>query len=92
MTPEQLREKIQNLIARHRNVRDRKAKLQRHFDEKKGALAQLVQEIKEAGYDPTNLPAEVEKAQAALEKELIAFEQKLVQVEKSLEAFDAVEK
>jgi len=92
MTPEQLREKIQGLIVRHRNVRDRKGKFQRKLDEKKGALAQLVKEVKEAGYDPTNLPAEVEKAKGALIAELTKFETELEAVEKSLAAYESADK
>ena len=88
MTPEEMKQKIDDLSQRTATVRSRKATLKGQLQAKRDELAKLVVEIKEAGYDPNKLVAERDKKKAEVEQAIASFEKDLVEVEKALAEFD----
>jgi len=88
-TPEEIKAKIADLQTRHEAVTTRRASLGGQLHAKKEELATIIQEVREAGYDPKNLPGERDKAQQELEDLIEEFEQKLAAVEEALSAFDS---
>jgi chromosome segregation ATPase len=88
MTPEELKEKIDSLQKRHQAVLEKRAAVGGQLQAKKQELALIVEEIKQAGYDPKNLAAEYEKAEQDLEGMIVEFDKKLTEVETALAVFD----
>jgi DNA repair exonuclease SbcCD ATPase subunit len=88
MTPEEIREKIENLQTRHAAVTAKKNSLGGQLQAKKEELATLITEIRAAGYDPKKLVAEKEKAQQDLEAMIIDFDKKLMEAERALSVYD----
>jgi len=88
MTPEEIRKKIEDLTRRSENVGKRKAQLEGQLQQVKENLAELIQEIKAAGYDPKTLSAERDKAEAQLLAEMADYETKLKAVETALAEYD----
>lgn len=88
-TPEEIKEKIADLQTRHEAVTQRRASLGGQLQAKKEELATIIQEVRDAGYDPKNLPGERDKAQQELETLIEDFEVRLAAVEEALSAFDS---
>lgn len=88
MTPEELRKKIDDLTKRTEAVNTKKSNLSGKLQAKKEELAQLVVEIKAAGYDPKTLREERDKAQAQLAEMITAYEADLSAVESALSGYD----
>ena len=88
-TPDEIKDKIADLQSRHEEVTQKRAALGGQLQAKKEELASIIQEVREAGYDPKNLPGERDKAQQALETLIDDFELKLKAVEDALAAFDS---
>ncbi len=88
MSPEELKNKVDDLLRRHEAVIKKKAGLGGQLQAKKEELAQVLQEAKAAGYDPKNLASERDKAQKDLENLVSDFEKKLVEVEGAFATFD----
>lgn len=89
MTPDELRRKIDDLAKRTDTVNSKKSTLSGKLQAKKEELAQLVVEIKAAGYDPKTLREERDKVQAQLTEMITAYESDLVAVETALAGYDA---
>ncbi len=88
MTPEDIRKKIDELSRRSETVSKRKAQLEGQLQQVKENLADLIQEIRAAGYDPKTLSAERDKAEAQLLQEIADYEAKLAAVETALADYD----
>ena len=88
MTPEELRKKIDDLTKRTEAVNTKKSNLSGKLQAKKEELAQLIVEIKAAGYDPKTLREERDKAQAQLTEMISTYEADLVAVETALSGYD----
>ncbi len=91
MTPEEIDQKIDNLVRRTQDVNRKKAVLSGTLQEKKRQLAELVQEIREQGYDPRKLKENRDQLQEQLVKDMNAYEAELKEVETALAAYDVPE-
>lgn len=85
---DELSTQIDSLQKRYANVLRRKAELGGALKAKKDELAQLVQEIEDAGYNPRTLVEDRNKAQEELEQLVVTFERDLVDAETALSAYD----
>ena len=88
MTPEDIKRKIEDLSRRTEVASKKKAQLEGQIQQVKENLAELITEIKAAGYDPKTLSAERDKAEAQLLAEIAEYETKLAEVEKALADYD----
>ena len=88
MTPEELRKKIDDLTKRTEVVNTKKSNLNGKLQVKKEELAQLIVEIKAAGYDPKTLREERDKVQAQLTDMIASYETDLAAVESALAGYD----
>ena len=88
MTPEDIKRKLDDFQRRTEVATKKKAALGGQLQAKREELAELIKEIKAAGYDPKNLSAERDKSQQDLEAAMTAYEKDLVEVETALTAFD----
>jgi len=88
LTPEDLKKKIDDLSRRTDVASKKKAQLEGQLTQVKENLADLISEIKAAGYDPKTLSAERDKAEAQLLKEIADYETKLANVESALAEYD----
>ena len=83
-----LDEKVKDLMTRHAAVLQKKAVLSGQLQAKRDELADLINEIKAAGYDPKTLVEEGARAKASLEAEITTFEADLVKAEAALAVFE----
>ncbi len=88
MTPEELRKKIDDLAKRTEVVNTKKSNLSGKLQAKKEELAQLIVEIRAAGYDPKTLREERDKVQGQLTEMIATYETDLVAVEAALASYD----
>lgn len=88
MTPEELRKKIDDLSKRTEAANTKKSTLTGKLQAKKEELAQLVTDIKAAGYDPKTLREERDKVQTQLTEMIQTYETDLVAVENALASYD----
>ena len=88
MTPEEIKRRLDDFQHRTEVATKKKASLGGQLQAKKDELAELIKEIRAAGYDPKNLTVERDKSQKDLEDALTAYEKDLVEVETALAAFD----
>ena len=88
MTPEELRKKIDDLSKRTEAANTKKSTLSGRLQAKKEELAQLIVEIKAAGYDPKTLREERDKVQTQLTEMIQTYEADLVAVENALASYD----
>ena len=87
MTAQEIKAKVEDLSNRHARASARRAELRGQLQAKKDELGKLQTEIKAAGFDPKNLRAERDKAQATLEGLIQSFETELSGVEAALDSF-----
>jgi uncharacterized coiled-coil DUF342 family protein len=88
MTPDEIKKKIDELHTRYNAAVQSKAGLSGQLTAKKEELANIVKEIRDAGYEPKNLVQEAARAKSELETMIEKFEQELTAVETALSAFD----
>ena len=88
MTPDEIKRKIDDLQRRTDAVATKKANFGGQLQAKKQELADLIKEIRAAGYDPKNLISERDKAQAELEQMITTYETDLSKVETSLASYE----
>ena len=88
MTLEDIKKKIDDLTRRTEVASKKKAQLEGQIQQVKENLADLITEIKAAGYDPKTLSAERDKAEAQLLQEIADYETKLAAVETALAEYD----
>jgi predicted nuclease with TOPRIM domain len=87
-TVDEIRSKIDNLQQRHEKVLKRKAELSGELKAKKDELANLVKEIKAAGFNPSTIAEDRARAQKELEDLMVEFEKNLVDAESTLSQYD----
>ena len=88
MSPEEIKKKIEDLQRRAEVITKKKAAFGGQLKVKKEELASLISEIRAAGYDPKNLVAERDKAQAGLESLMTDFEKELVKSEEAMAVYE----
>lgn len=88
MTPDQIRQKIDDLQRRSEAVATKKAAFGGQLQAKKDELAALIKEIRAAGLDPKNLLSERDKAQQELEAAIVSFEADLQKTEATLAGYE----
>ena len=88
MTPEDLKQKVDDLIRRTDAFNKKKAGVGGQLEAKKEELATLIKEIRAAGHDPKNLASERDKAEQDLKEMVVAYEKDLVAAEHAIVAFD----
>jgi uncharacterized protein YoxC len=82
-----IKSRIDDLQRRHNVVVQKKAGLAGQLQAKKEELAGIVQEIKDAGYDPKKITQERDRAKQELETMISKLEGELTDVENALSAF-----
>ncbi len=87
-TIEELESKIQEFRDRHAALVQMKASVGGELRAKKEELAALVQEIKDAGYNPRTIKETRDKALADLERDVAAFDASLTEAEEGFAAFN----
>jgi hypothetical protein len=88
MTPDELRRKIDDLTKRTDLVNNKKATQSGKLQARKDELAQLILEVRAAGYDPKTLREERDKAQNVLIEMVNEYETRLIAVETALAGYD----
>jgi uncharacterized protein YoxC len=87
-TPEEIQRTIEDLSRRTNMFNRKRAGLMGQLEEKKKQLAELIQEIRAAGYDPKTLPKAVEEAKQKLLDAIETHEKKLLQAEAAMETYE----
>jgi len=87
MTDDEIKAKIDELQRRWNAVSQDKAGVAGQLKAKKEELAQVVKEIREAGYDPKHIAQERDQAKAELERMVEKLDADLSEVETALETF-----
>lgn len=85
---EELKRKVDDLLARTEAFNKKKAGIEGQLSAKKEELAEIIKEIRAAGYDPKNLVAERDKAKQDLEAMILAYEKDLVSAEQAIATFE----
>lgn len=88
MTPEELKNKVADLIRRTDAFNKKKAGVGGQLEAKKEELAALIKEIRASGHDPKNLASERDKAEQDLKSMILAYEKDLVAAEQAISTFD----
>ena len=88
MAPEELKQKVEDLIRRTDAFNKKKAGVGGQLEAKKEELAVLIKEIRAAGHDPKNLASERDKAEKDLQEMVVAYEKDLKAAEEAIAAFD----
>lgn len=88
MSPEKLREKVEELSERHTEAVRKRESLKGQLKAKKEELEALIKEIRAAGYDPKKLVEERDKKQSDLEQQIAVFEKDLTAVEQALAEYN----
>lgn len=84
---QEIQRKIEDLQKRHSAVVQKKASVTGQLEAKKQELAAIVQEIRDAGYDPKQIGQERDRVKAELEGLIQKLDQELTEVESSLATF-----
>jgi len=77
-------ERFQELEKKQQELSTKKIRLEEQYNAKRQSLAQIVVEIKKAGYDPKTLRQTISDKEAALRKSIDAFEKSLDEASKKL--------
>lgn len=81
-----IKNKIDELQRRHNAAAQKKAGLTGQLQAKKEELAAIVQEIRDAGYDPKKITQERDRAKQELESMISKLETELTEVETAFAA------
>ena len=84
---DEIQRRIEELQRRHAEVLQRRAGAAGQLQARREELAALVREIRDAGYDPTQIAQIRDQAREDLLTEIAQFERKLTEVEEALAAF-----
>lgn len=87
---DEIQKRIEDLQRRHAEVQQRKATAAGQLQARKDELASIVQEIREAGYDPKQLTQIRDQVQTELLREIERYEAALAEVETALTGYPAV--
>jgi len=86
--PDDIKQKIDALQKRYNVVVQKKASLAGQLQAKKEELASIVQQIRDAGYDPKKITQERDQAKQELDAMLVKAEAELTEVEEALATFN----
>lgn len=75
--------KLQELKARHERVVRKRDEAAAEAKVRRAELDKLLHEIREAGYDPSTLRDELQKAEAELQEAMDRFEEELSEAERA---------
>ena len=81
-------EKFKTLNQKLKELSEKKIRYEEQFNSRKQALAVLLREIKDAGYDPTKLDDAITEKESALDKTMESFEKELNSVSEKLAAIE----
>lgn len=84
---DEIQKRIEDIQRRHAAVMQQKASAAGQLQAKKDELAALVQEIRDAGYDPKQITQQRDQKRDDLLNEALRLEAELTAVEKALEGF-----
>ena len=84
---EALKRKVDDLLAREKKVRQKKAEVKGTLEAKKQELQNLVTEIQEAGYNPKTIREGYEKALAELDAMVSDYSEKMRKAEEAIDEF-----
>jgi hypothetical protein len=87
MDEQEIQRKIEELQRRHSAVVQKKAGVAGQLQAKQDELKAIVQEIREAGFDPKKITQERDRVQGSLESMIKTLDQELTEVETALAAF-----
>ena len=87
MEEQEIQRKIEELQRRHSAVAQKKASITGQLQAKKDELAAIVQEIRDAGYDPKTIGRDRDRVKSELEEMIRKLDQELTEVETALSAF-----
>jgi len=82
-------ERFKELNENLKNLSEKKIRFEEQFKTKKQSLAELIREIKEAGYDPIKLNEAIQEKETALKKAIAKFEKELQEVSSQLSEIEA---
>ena len=82
-----MQSRVQNLLSRAKKVDASKSEIMGTLNAKREELANLIKEIKEAGYNPNTVKEDWEKAQTELEALATQYEKDIEKAEASLREF-----
>lgn len=80
-------DKIADLKKRHAAAVKRKASLSGQLEARKQEFETILQEIREAGFDPKNIGKERDRVETELRAMIESYDQKLKTVESALDSF-----
>lgn len=84
---EALKRKVEDLVAREKKVRQKKAEVKGTLEAKKQELQNLVIEIQEAGYNPKTIREDYEKAFKELDAMVADYSEKMTKAEEAIDEF-----
>ena len=84
---DEIKKRIEALQRRHTQAQQRKAGAAGQLQARKDELASIVQEIRDAGYDPKQITQLREQAEAELLTEIEKYEAALTEIETVLNGF-----
>lgn len=87
---DEIQKRIEGLQRRHAEVQQRKASAAGQLQARKDELAVIVEEIRNAGYDPKQITQARDQVQADLLRDIEKYETALAEVESALNGFPAV--
>jgi len=87
---DEIQKRIENLQRRHAEVMQRKAAASGQLQARKDELAEIVKEIRAAGFDPKQITHIRDKARQDLAAEITKHETELAEVEAALQGFPSI--
>jgi hypothetical protein len=85
----EIQERIEGLQKRHAKIMNGKASLAGQLQARKDEFAALVQEIREAGWDPKTIAQDRDRVKAELDEAIVKLDSELAAVETALASFSA---
>jgi prefoldin subunit 5 len=82
-----LKRKVDDLLAREKKVRQKKAEVKGTLEAKKQELQALVTEIQEAGYNPKTIREDYDRAIKDLDELVSEYTEKMSKAEEAIDEF-----
>lgn len=88
MIDEQMK-KFESLIEKQKLLEEKKIRLEEQYNSKKQALLELIEEIKNAGYNPKELGTIIEQKEKELQEEIDNFEKELSELSNKISEIES---
>lgn len=82
-----LKHKVEDLLAREKKVRQKKAEVKGTLEAKRQELQNLVTEIQDAGYNPKTIREDYDRALKELEEMVSDYSSKMSKAEEAIDEF-----